>query len=362
MPTHQDPAKVKQAILYYPTICVPSNRWLRQAVLYWDEIGSIVPQRYDDTELIPYTPDIQYLKDEGEFRPFRTDLISRRTWKTVQNFENELVDTILSNEFQSMLPPESRRRLTARVHRDKVSNEVFDFLHDAGLADTREDDEDWYCFERRAALLYMAILAKYLADEDTDASTVSGTNMRTYEHLNFHAKSNSNSFHGLNLKFFNILPVPREDNSLPDIIDFKRKRRVQLLQFRQILIEVQKTLGNCGNRSDVNDALADFNSQLDRELPNLGALLKDSKIATVAGSFEALIKTSAPGWITTAVVASGTVKNIVDVPVKWTLGGTLIAGTIGVGKYLIDKRNERRVAQRDSPFSYLYTAKQESIV
>jgi hypothetical protein len=362
MRVHQNPETIKQAILYYPTIDVPSGQWLRQAILYWDEIGSIVPQRYDETALIPYTPDIQYLKDEGEFRPFRTDLIFRREWGAVQNFENELVDAILSNEFQSMLPLTPVRQRTARVHRDKVSHEVFDFLLDARLAEKREEDWDWYYFEHRTALLYMAILAKYLADADPDSSTVSGTNMRAYERLNFHAKSESDSFDGLNLKFFKILPVPREDNSLPDIIDFKRRRRDQLLHFRQTLKEVQDALSACSSRSDVNDTLANFNNKLEKGLADLGAALRDSKIATVAGSFEALTKASSPGWIATAVVASGAVKNIADVPVKWALGGTLIASAIGVGRYLIDKRNERRAAQRDSPFSYLYSAMQKSII
>jgi hypothetical protein len=362
MSTHQDSEKVKQAILYYPTISVPSNRWLRQAILYWDEIGSIVPQRYDETELIPYTPDIQYLKDEGEFRPFRTDLITRRGREIVQNLESELVDTILSDEFQSLLPPHSQRRITARIHKDKVSREVFAFLNDAGLANERKDDWDWYYFERRTALLYMAILAKYLAYEDKKASTVSGTNLRLYQHLNFHAKSNSNSFHGLSAKFLNILPVPREDNSLSDILDFKRKRRTELLHFRQSLTEVQRTLGSCTSTSEVNSTLAEFDGKLERGLKNLEAVLKDSKMATVAGSFEALVKVSSPGWIATALVASGAARNIADVPISWTLRGTLIAGAIGVGKYLIDERNKRRATRRDSPFSYLFRASQEGIL
>jgi len=90
MATQANRTRIKQTILYYPTISVPSSRWLRQAILYWDEIGSIVPQRYDETELIPYTLDVQFLKDEGEFRSFRTDLIYRRQWSNVHDFENEL--------------------------------------------------------------------------------------------------------------------------------------------------------------------------------------------------------------------------------------------------------------------------------
>lgn len=341
---------------------MPSGRWLRQAILYWDEIGSIVPQRYDETALIPYTTDIEFLRAEGEFRPFKTDLIYQREWKDVQEFESELVEAILSTEFQSMLPPEDIRTAQARVHKDKVSDAVFDFLEDAQLAKRSREDSDWYYFEKHTSLLYMALLAKYLADADTISSTVTGTNMQAYKGLSFGAKSNSTSFHGLSVRFFDILPVPSPNNSLADILDFKRRRQPHLLHFRKILRDVQLSISNCTSQSQMNDALAGFSIGLERGLSDLHAVLSDAKIATLAGSFEALIKSSSPGWIPTAIVATGKAKSIVDVPIKWAVGGTILAGGVGVAKYLIDRRNARRAEQRNSPFSYLCGAMQENII
>ena len=46
---------LKNTILYYPTISIPSNQWLRHALLYWDEIGSIIPRRYDENPLASYS-------------------------------------------------------------------------------------------------------------------------------------------------------------------------------------------------------------------------------------------------------------------------------------------------------------------
>ena len=63
----------KRTILYYPTIRIPTTIWLRQALLYWDEIASIVPRDYEDNAFDPYTPEIQYLKSEGQFRPIRPE-------------------------------------------------------------------------------------------------------------------------------------------------------------------------------------------------------------------------------------------------------------------------------------------------
>ena len=39
---------VNRTILYYPTVRLPRGPWLNQAILYWDQIGTIVPQRWDD--------------------------------------------------------------------------------------------------------------------------------------------------------------------------------------------------------------------------------------------------------------------------------------------------------------------------
>jgi len=358
----RDKTEIKQTILYYPTISVPSGRWLRQAVLYWDEIGSIVPQRYDRTALIPYTPDVQYLKAEGEFRPFRTDLIYQRQWKLVQDFENELREIVRSSEFQAKLAGRSKKTLTARVHQDKVSHEVFDFLESSHLAKRQAGNQNWYFFELSTALLYMSLLAKYLANADETASTVAGTNLPFYQRLNFGAESISTALPSLNVRFFNILPVPRQNNSLADIITFKRKRQDQLKFFRNVVGDTQLALAKCKSNSQVNQTLADFDATLKKGLTDLEAVLKDSKISTVAGSLEALVKVSYPGWLATGAVASGRIKHIADLPLKWTLGGTLVAGAIGVGRYLIDKRNERRATHRNSAFSCLHAAKRESVL
>jgi len=201
-----------------------------------------------------------------------------------------------------------------------------------------------------------------LADADNTSSTIPGTNIRRYEALNFGARSNGNSFAGLNVSFFRLLPVPRDNNSLADILQFKRNRRDHLLRFRQVLRGVQLALSKCESQSDVNDVLAGFSNELERGLSDLEAVLKDSRIATVAGSFETLIKSSSPGWLATAIVVSGKAKEIADVPIEWALGGTLLAGTVGVARYLVDERNKRRVEKRRSPFSYLYAAKRDRII
>ena len=35
-------------VLYFPYIRVPENKWFTRVLLYWDEVGSIVPSEYVD--------------------------------------------------------------------------------------------------------------------------------------------------------------------------------------------------------------------------------------------------------------------------------------------------------------------------
>ena len=37
---------MSQSLLYYPFIQVPNNNWLKTSLLYYDEVGSIIPGRF----------------------------------------------------------------------------------------------------------------------------------------------------------------------------------------------------------------------------------------------------------------------------------------------------------------------------
>ena len=53
-----------QTILYYPTINIQDSAWLRNAILYWDEVSSIVPDEgYSDL-----SPELLYLQKLGVYK------------------------------------------------------------------------------------------------------------------------------------------------------------------------------------------------------------------------------------------------------------------------------------------------------
>ena len=53
-----------QTILYYPYINIQDGTWLRNAILYWDEVSSIVP--YDNYPDL--SPELLYLQESGAYK------------------------------------------------------------------------------------------------------------------------------------------------------------------------------------------------------------------------------------------------------------------------------------------------------
>lgn len=70
--------------LFYPTIDIRNEDWLKNAVLFWDEISTIVPSTINN----PYQRrTTEYLSDEGILRPIHVnpdhDLINDLTDDTL---------------------------------------------------------------------------------------------------------------------------------------------------------------------------------------------------------------------------------------------------------------------------------------
>jgi hypothetical protein len=358
MPNQQQTSSPKRTILYYPTISIPTRDWLRTALLYWDEIGSIVPEGYQEN-LRNDSPDIRYLLEEGEFRPFPPRYLNHGD--KVEQFKKELASIIETPKFQNLVSPQETRLLNSPIHIDKISHWVVNYLEQRGLAQYDENDRDWIRFEEHTALLYMAILAKYLADQDSMA-TVPGTDLQEYENLIFEATLPRDGFACLTTNYLNMVLIPREDVPLSRIVKFKRKRRSELLEFRLQINEFDRSLRVCQSKSDANDVTATFSEKITKELDELKAVMDDSLVATVIGSFKTIIKLDSPALWGTAGITAGQATQVAKVPIQWSAAGIGIVGAIEIANFLSDKRNEQRATLRDSPFAYLYHAQRKGIL
>ena len=113
------------------------------------------------------------------------------------------------------------------VHKDKVTTHIYDFLLEKNLVLDENTDENWYLMEKHTALLYMALLAKYLADFETefnDKFVITGTNSEEYQSMVFKRDIKQQGFNSYETRLLNILPVPRDDTPMKKIYKFKHER------------------------------------------------------------------------------------------------------------------------------------------
>src|SRR5262245_26298645 len=98
-----------QACFYYPSQSVFDNSWLRQALLYWDEINSLLRQNMKD---VFFNDTMRMLQAEGLYTPlWYDDLHKQSAWTSELNqVANELIVLLDSSEFQRGLPPDHLKR------------------------------------------------------------------------------------------------------------------------------------------------------------------------------------------------------------------------------------------------------------
>lgn len=374
---HNSSIGPKRTILYYPTISIPNSRWLRQALLYFDEVASIVPSDVFwsgevGKALVPLTPDIKYLQDEGAFRQIPPEFLFMQeqgdNWERAHQLSDEFMEAIKSEPFKQLLDANKHPRKFVKLHKGKLEGTNFlnitEYLSKKNLIKFDEQypqyGGEWFLVEANCALLYMSLLAQALADINKEL-IVTGTDRREYEHLVFDATSAHNGFACLDTRFVNMLPIPRDDVKLADILAFKKKQPDELLHFQQEIDTLQKKLSAATDQEEIKGILVDFSSSVQMGLNNLTQTLHDDKIATIVGSFKCIINAKSPAtWIGVLVAAASLVGvHIATAPVTVPL--TAIVGTVEVGCHLINKRNEKRAKLRDSPFAYLYHAHKKGI-
>lgn len=365
---------MKRTILYYPTISIPNGEWLRQALFYFDEVASIVPQvvRFsgETGELfLPLTPELEYLRAEEVFRPIAPEKLflkeSGDNWEDAHRLGDEFRVSVLNTQFRKQVGTRF-----VRVHRNKLSGTNMDFLEAEGLLkyelpeerkEERKYEEKWFLVEERTALLYMSMLAQALADVDMQA-TIPGTDRPDYEELVYATRSPENAIPCVETYLRDVLPVPRQDVSFEDILAFKRKRKDELNRYRKRIDDLLEHLSQATELAEVNQALVQFEESQQTELNDLMAALQSAKFATIWGSVKTLIKAKNPVLWGAGAVAFGLASSLGTLPVSLAITGAAASAAAEVGSYLVDQRNEKRVTERESSFAVLYHAKAESIL
>lgn len=216
-------------VLYFPYIRVPDNEWFTRVLLYWDQVGSIIPEELAQNPerlgsymkelielkmVIPVIPG-PYIGGIPNFRKAFLDMIDRNP-------------TISDRKFVALARGE-----TLHIHMEKLFP-LSDPLIERGLA--KETRYPWFDVERHTAYQFMAYLSSVLGKLDA-LQMIPITDYDDYlsEYQSFSAfhptAARVSRLQTTLLK--DVLPVPARGISIQEIYDFKTEHSELLSAFRR---------------------------------------------------------------------------------------------------------------------------------
>ncbi len=345
--------------LYYPTIDIINEGWLRSAILFWDEINTIVPYSIST----PYhSYPTQYLSDEGILRP----LMVSPDKDFIQDLSTDTLNYLNSTEgFQVLTQYNTTNSI---IHRDKLPRDIsrlFDIHPDKlpyeiqyQLRDKFTSD-GWFQVDSNFAIFYMTLLANKLCEKYSIALLADNTFIS-----NFTDKVRLGNQMPLNMqnseyRFQRNRPISleqglltnliirgikiSEDSTFEDILSFKRQHQDELGLFRANIAKLTQGVSKNLPMEALQQQIEDIYK--DEFLPaynNFKKALSSSKVKWIADNFMKISFISAP---TTALPIA-----LIGLSVPQALlAGAGISLTASVVAYNYEKREKIRT----NPYSYL---------
>ncbi len=386
--------------LYYPHIDIHDPKWLRSAVLFWDEIKTIAPRAVSK----PYqNKETRVLWQEGFLEPLRCDLHP----ELLDTLGKRVVGLMDSGFFRRHLDSESMRNdpnagillhadkvgmrireqfRNAHIHPDKLSPEIRSLAMRAGLAQmhpeklspelrdffdelqfigmhpekmsphlqylmrragrNHNNDGEWLLVDSQFAEVYMSALAALLAKE-TDLAAL--TSEEPSMGVNLHAmlddvKPSAQSDKKGALVSFVMEAISIDPNIRIDkLLAFRRSHENQLAELSAQFEDLSSKITSCDTDRELKERAKD--AYVMRIRPKLEALrgeLQDSSIQSIWEGVQRAVTVSVPAGGALAYFSGLT-------------GTTLLAAgaAIAVTDVTVKTHLARKKARRASPYTYL---------
>lgn len=371
-----------RTILYYPTINIPDESWLKKTILYWDYVSSIVPDEdYYRRDIVNMNEDMRYLIDNGIYRPtFPSELF---TSSNFDRFNEELERTFISRSSKNFYGDNRayihRKKLqhgierepidyvhkkkfafpdlAAKVHSRKFNNKIYEFFMEQGLI--VDYDDEWLAMDSELCIQYMSLMAKYLADLAVNP-TVVGTDKTKYLHYAYKKTFRSKKSLALYICFQDVLPQPAPDASLKKIIKFKDKRQTELSEFQYQLLQFENQLSHSTSTDEAKDQIELFKKQLEKSILEIEKIYKDEKINYTFGTINTFVD---------ALGITGSISSIASLVAMaaslptWAIISTIGTGAaLGIGYTFLQHKMTANHERLTNDFAYLYDLYQNKII
>jgi hypothetical protein len=358
--------------LYYPWIDIRDEGWLKNALLYWESIQTIVPDSIDE----PYsTRTALEFFDEGLLGPLRVESnmpeINDLSDEVIKYLETpEGAEVLMSKEISDYhyihpdkLPHEIRELVD--IHPEKLPYEIRRKLQ-RGLSHARRDG--WIAVDARFADFYMTLLATRLSEEIgagllTDAAannklanavkldaklSIPSSRRHRYDfddyrhHRNMPLAIAQGTLADLILEKIQIAP----DTPTKDILKFRRDHSDELGRFRVKIAELTRAISNNQPLEGLRQQVEDI--YINEVKPAISALQKSLTDHKIKWSTENFLKVAFFSTSSTSVPLA-----LLGLCVPHAL---LVGVGVSLTASAIIYNREKADKLRQNPFSYLLAA------
>ena len=316
-------------ILYYPYINIPNTLWTSRALLYWDNVGVIVPEEYI------YNPE----NLNGFMRDLVTanlvdQIIPRNFTEDLPKFKDGFLEIILSSQFNINRKRRNfRNRKHFKLHVEKFDNGIMEVLRELGLA--RMDDWPWWIVEEETARMLMTYLASVISIID-NRNPMTDSIVEIGNHRSFSTPKNSTKYEEIRERLLNdILPLPTEIRTR-DLVRIKEDYQPELRRFRIQVEKLITTLSQFKNPSDLE-------RQFELEIKEI----KESKEFVLAKLKERNMGKLVFGTLSTLAATGISVAQTPKELFYWTIPS--IINTV----WSAVENHRKEEISRSEPFSYL---------
>jgi len=360
---HEEPSLLFIDALYYPSIEIPSEEWLKTAALYWDTLSTIVP-----SSMKPYKEGTaKALSEAGVLRPTYVD----PDMPELDRIADDVLDYIHTDEGQRALfgPIESG---TTRIHNKKMSKRLlrelgnFYYIHNDKMADKlaykirrsirQELRDSWIGVPSAFGSYYMTVLASNLASKRgrvllTDKPTIEGLASRVQlgcgllkpSERRIPTRIAEGLLATLALKTVNISPK----TSAKKLLSFREKYDVERSRFRSAIRNLVSSLsGNVSPELLAGHVKTLFKDEVRPSIDQLKGRLRDHRITC---GFSNLKLSSLAS--TSPTVIGGVLSQVGLGPLA-LFAGIGLSIVLQTGNYRVQKRE----ILRGNPYSYVLSA------
>lgn len=290
---------MRDSILYYPAINLPNNEWSIKSLLYWNEVGVIVPYEF------VRNPDLlgNEMREMVQAQ-LVNQIISDEYMGTQYEVSKSIIEAIQHENFDL---PRKRANFKegkiSEVHKQKFRTELFQLLVDLKIASKFPDKYryNWYFVEEETANLMMSYLAAIIAKNVNYTPATDNEKFIKESDYSSIVKNDMNLIRSQILK--DVMPYP-ENPEFSKLVKFKEKYFDQLLDLRRTIEKtclIVLSIPNMENREQLLKLEID---KINDGKEELIARLKEGKLGKIAlGTFKGMLIDGAIALITGDVIS-----------------------------------------------------------